>query len=84
MKAIIRDFRFDPKNPKIVATITKSPQDKLAIVETDNSNLRRSLTYEGIYGQKGKNYKPEDGDLFIQQMPFHFKSPYLRAEVVPD
>lgn len=84
MKAIIRDFRADPKNGRIIATITLTPQDSVCMVTADNAKFRHELAYNGIVGLEGKRYKPEDGQVFIQQMPFHFKSPYLRAEVVPD
>jgi len=84
MKAVIRDFRADPKNGRIIATITLAPQDSVCMITADNAKFRYELVYTGIVGLEGKRYKPEDGQMFIQQMPFHFKSPYLRAEVVPD
>jgi len=84
MKAIVRDFRADPKNGRIIATVTLAPEDSVCMVTADSLKFRHELVYAGIIGQYGKNYKPEDGQVFIQQMPFHFKSPYLRAEVVPD
>ena len=84
MKAVIRDFRADPKNPRTVATITLAPEDSVCMVTADSARFRHDLAYDGIIGQGGKRFKPEDGQIFIQQMPFHFKSAYLRAEVVPD
>ena len=84
MKAVIRDFRRDPKNPVVAATVTLTEGDSMAIVESNSDGLRRFLVYEGIVGVDGKRYKPEDGAEFIRQLPYFFDSGYARAEVLSE
>jgi hypothetical protein len=85
MKAIIRDFTGDPWGPGVVvAEVTIGVGDSVAMVESKNEWLKTELMSEGIVGEMGKTFMPQDGVKFIEQMPFHFDSAYMRAEVVPD
>jgi len=80
MKAIIRMFVPDPKNPQVVGVVSLS-DDGTAIVETQDEAIKRHLE-AGVVGPMRKRLSTTMGREFIEAMPVVFKSAYIRAEVV--
>lgn len=51
------------------------------VVISDNADLLEKWTQEGIVGRasQGRLY-PRDGQKFLDELPYHYKSPYCWAE----
>ncbi len=79
----IRAFNADPQNPTTVARLTVN-RDGIVEVECVWPTLMNQLSSDGIVGRFGKTYQLTDGYRFLENLIYHFKSPYLRAEVVDE
>lgn len=81
MKAVIRDFFGNPKNPRVVAEVLLDDTNGSAVIVTNKEALRDQLML-GIIGKGGERKYPEQGEEFIRCLPAHFTSAYRRAEIV--
>lgn len=70
---------MSPKDRKPVAIATVSLEDGL--VSCDDANILEDWNSTGILGrsEKGIIY-PRDGQAFLDELPFAYRSPYLWAE----
>jgi hypothetical protein len=79
----IRAYNEDPQNPKTVARLTVN-KDGIVEVDCRWPTLMNQISSNGVVGRLGKTYYLTDGYRFLENLIFHFKSPYLRAEVVDE
>jgi len=81
MKVIISTFTDDWEKRKVAECFLKEGQ----VVCTKPKLLEDDQTYGIANVAEGKweeKVYPKDGELFLRNLPFHYKNPYLFAELV--
>jgi len=79
MKAVLKMFAPNPREPRVLAEVTL--ENGVAVISKAVPPFKRTLT-NGIVGRGGRKRFLEDGEDFIQELPFVYNGSYVRAELV--
>ncbi|HPD60227.1 MAG TPA: hypothetical protein PKV48_00495 [Thermodesulfobacteriota bacterium] len=81
MKVILYSFTDDGKRRKVAEVFMKEDQT----VCTKPNLLKDDERYGIVNVAEGKLKElvyPKDGEVFLRNLPYHYKNPYLFAELV--
>lgn len=78
MKAVILAFDKDVRGREVASI---SMEDGRVVINTSYSGVRQRLM-EGIIGRHGREFKMDDGEDFIRELPYAITGSVMRAKLV--